>query len=477
MIKNIEQYLLKNYPVVWNVKIVPIGLLVVLLHILFFLAGYIVANPVAENDYFRSSSVYNLIYAGSVLFVILLFIYWLIQYNKHNGLRVYYPQSNISLYLEWLLIFVLCISFCFVSNSLSWGKETKWKTTISKQDAQKSQQIIERTYALLPNNEYNFEMGSDQTPLMVGNADVDRTRFDTRLFTYEESATTPEEPIEYIGPSLLYYSNHHYQSSDEAVSKIHQWLVAENKDSIRATIEAFLDLQKTHKLKTNVDVDTWMSIIYHPPLYPVSENNTISMFEDDYSSLYTSMNSLDGFYSIANGMYKEHSNKRWSYLIPIIIAMGLSVMVFSARATSGKSWVFALLSQGVLLFIFSLVIGFFSLINTNEENVNNRYITPIFWIGLFIILGVLLALKIKGGNAKERSKIYINLFIWYVPSIIPWLFYGYVVNSYTTFFYKGDSSEFIDLAHSMFVVNILVTLVTMFFIAMLVRKWKALPEG
>ena len=477
MIKKIQQYLLTNHPIIWNIKLVPMVLLIIAIQIIFFTFGYISTdNTINYGDRFFSE-LYFLVYAGSLLVGTLLFIFWLIRYNRNNGLKVFYPHTNLTLYLEWICIFVICIFIGFIPNSLSLGKSNKWKSAATQTEQEKVMQILNRSRALLPADTYYFELDKNQQPIMVGDANVDRTKFDTKLYNYEEDAVTPDNPIEYVGPSLLYFKDNmrsSYWRYDEAqVETVHQWLVTQNQDSIRATMQAFLDLHKKHNLKTNLDIDSWMTTVYNPPLYPVTE----TIADNDYNVVnyvnekYTQQDKLYSYYEKMGSNYEKNGFDRWYIIVTLTIAMGLSVLVFSSRVTSGKSWIFALLSAGVLIFAFSLLSGILALFDGGEFI---GIFMPLFWIGLFAIIGFVITLKVVNGRKKGKSNIYVNLGIWMIPALIPWIYQLFI---FIKMIGQDDiKSQITDYTYIMLFVNLIFTLIVMFPAVMLIRKWKALPE-
>lgn len=487
MIKRLNQYLLTNYPVIWNLKVIPVALLVAVVQIFLFTVGYLMTEVDMKNDssfYYRSAAdtFYYIIYAGAVLTAILIFIFWLIQYNRNNGLKAHYPQSNPSLYLEWISIFLLCSFICFTPNSLSLGKAAKKKSVISEQECKETMSIIRRTEALLPSYTYSFNLGEKQKPLRVGNANVDRTKFDTRLFNYEEGALTPENPIEYIGPSYLYYMDNDVYSYNKKsipeVEQVHRWLENQNRDSIEATLKAFLDLHKRHKLKTNVDLDYWMSLVYNPPLYPVDEDRTIQSNDYDVTNhiteKYVKYSNLESYYRSIENEYQDYEFKKWAILIAALMGLGFSMMVFSARFTSGRSWIFALLATGVIAFIFSIFTGIMALV---DYGVVSSILYPLLWLILLVVIGFAIALKVVNGKQKGRSNIYINIVLWLIPTVIPIIYYLYYYLRYTlTGNYQYYTSIYEDTAYIMLVITIIFSVIIMFPIIMLLRKWKALPE-
>lgn len=477
MFKNIQQYLLINHPIIWNIRIVPILLTVILSQVIFFLLGYMLTDNSPQYDSFISG-IYYLLYAGSLLVGTLLLIFWLMRYNRNNGLRAFYPFTTLQLYLEWVCIFIVCIAIGFLPYALQEGKSAKWQRVVSYKELKQSMDVLHKVSILIPTDEYKYELVGNQTPLMVGDAKVDRTKFDTKLYNYVEDADTPDNPIEYVGPSFLYAKdngrNAYWRYDRDAVEVVHGWLVNQNQDSIRATMDAFLELQKKHNFKTNLDTDYWMSIVYNPPLYPVKEliEGSHSIYNQQEYARYTQYYELFNYYQEIEKSYNKEESTNWQIIVVLTIAMGISLLIFSSRVTSGRHWIYALLTAGVLVFIYSILLGLCAIL----ESLGPTYLfVPIFWIGIFVAIVVALTIKLAGGSKKARSNIYLNLGIWMVPTIIP-LIYALYRMTYSIIFGKISSSEEDVIIFILLIVNMIAVIIAMFPIAMLIRRWKALPE-
>ena len=118
--KKINKYLLENYPLIWNTKIVLMVLILLGAHIAFYAAGFLsFSNPKDLNtyslfdNYFRNGALWI-----GILFSILTFILWLKSYFKQNAFKSFYPKTNKSLFMEFVWIFIIC--FMNISFYLSY---------------------------------------------------------------------------------------------------------------------------------------------------------------------------------------------------------------------------------------------------------------------------------------------------------------------------------------------------------------------
>ena len=127
MLKNIQKYLLLNYPLLWNTKIVPLSILLVLLNLIFFAIGF----KNGEIDFTETNNNYNynesepiLIFIG-VLISAMIIIIWLVYYFKNNAFKSFYPNENFGLFKEWLIIFSVAFLTALFSVSYYYAKEAQ----------------------------------------------------------------------------------------------------------------------------------------------------------------------------------------------------------------------------------------------------------------------------------------------------------------------------------------------------------------
>ncbi|WP_262147334.1 hypothetical protein [Chryseobacterium foetidum] len=117
-INKFNQFLLEKYPTVWNTKIVWMLSAGIVVHILFFIIGYLShINPMSlqtsnvTDDYFRDGII--LIH---LIISILMIVGWLIMMFRNNAFKNFYPNSKEKLFLQFVQYFVIifvCTTFYF----------------------------------------------------------------------------------------------------------------------------------------------------------------------------------------------------------------------------------------------------------------------------------------------------------------------------------------------------------------------------
>ncbi len=110
-INQFNRYLLEKHPTVWNTKIVWMLLAGIIIHLLFFIIGYVShANPASmqgmnvKNDYFKDGMIFI-----HLIISVLLIVAWLIMMFRNNAFKNFYPISRGRLFLQFVQYFVIIL--------------------------------------------------------------------------------------------------------------------------------------------------------------------------------------------------------------------------------------------------------------------------------------------------------------------------------------------------------------------------------
>ncbi|HCO66140.1 MAG TPA: hypothetical protein DIT04_00015 [Dysgonomonas sp.] len=111
----------------------------------------------------------------------------------------------------------------------------------------------------------------------------------------------------------------------------------------------------------------------------------------------------------------EKEDDRISLFILISFSMGISLMAFSFRITSGKSWLTALISIGVILIIF-MFITFITeaIVDGKLALIAFLLLTLLLFIGEIVFL---LHTIYKTNGNKRNTSVILNHLIWYIPAV------------------------------------------------------------
>lgn len=502
MIKKIQKYLLENHPLIWNIRFFPVLLIIITANLIFFGIGYLSTDTAfGSNDYNYYGDGLAVLYFASIVIGILILIGWLIHYMRNNAFKVYYPRKAVHIYLEWILCFIICVGIAFIPLSLTEGCNKKWRAASSLKDTEKALEIIGQAEMLLPRYTYSYEYRSyseQQQPIRIPDGmamNLDSLNLD--LYSFEQDVNGNLILKGYIGPSLLFYPEdyyHDYKTSSKILTekgkKIRQiktWLVNGEKEKIKALMEDYLELIKKHEAHTNLTADTWFDRIYHPPFFAIDSNSLIASRSISSSSYYYDD---DTYYTGENTPYVNEYNLKHGYekikdsytdtevvriitLISLCISLVISILIFSCRVTTIRKWLQAIVCVGVLQLLISFVTVLIA-INNHSESLYALCMLG-SWIVLFIAILVYGINKINNKENKGRSNILINIFIWLIPCIIPLLFF--IIHFFEFFDYDYRyGRHFEENIELMFWINIPVTVISMLFASLFIRKWKGLPD-
>ena len=275
--------------------------------------------------------------------------------------------------------------------------------------------------------------------------------------------------------------------------QVQNWLHQDNKAEVKKLMDNHLSLIREHDLATNLTLDKWFEIVYKAPEF--DEFLYIQPYLREYETD-NSYNSYDYVAKVGNGERKyskyfvqqdvlkdkydtvSEAHTDSFFNIEMILgflygAFGLSILIFSFRVTSGKSWLIAVVATGVI----NIVYGIFTAI----VGVGNMYA----YLILFTILGIIFYFFLIYFNKKnlQLSRIALNLFLWSFIGIIP-LIYFIIQEHYASKYdyrtgYSYNSPEYLWLREHtihMFSLNFIFAILTLFFLSKIIRNWKGISE-
>mgnify|MGYP001260776780 CR=1 FL=1 len=513
MIKKIQTYLLENYPLLWNIRIFPIGILILVVNLIFFALGYVFTDTSFNGkSYYRPlGGDLSLVYFASIVISIIIFVTWLIFYFRNNALKVYYPRRTSHVLLEWIICYILCIGITFIPRSLNAGSNYKWEVTTSVEEAEDALKIIYKAQQLMPYDMYSDKYDADKndTPIPVPeefkkNIKLDSANLSRYAFEYDKKNNIIIKG--YIGPSLLFYKARTYfyylecfgdslssVQMNKDINEVKLWLQNGDTTKIKSLMKDYMQLINKHKLKTSINTDQWFKRIYNPPFFQVDTSTVIlrsilssTLFWDDkryavntphptYETISAPLIEND---TLTDGYERIIQNRNYAEdfrvvtLFCLCLALALSILVFSYRVTGGRKWLKSLLFVGIFALCSSLLTALISQIGYSDDRL---FVMTIVcsWLLLFIITLGLLLYKVYSKAEKTKSNVAITISLWFIPCVFP-LIYALIAifldYNYREFLEKTLSIE------SMYWINLIVSVIAMVPASILVRKWKSLAE-
>jgi len=572
MIKKLNKYLLENHPVVWNTRLVWMLGILVAMHILFFIVGFMsYVSPVDLHDtsFFLSYFDSGFVWIG-VLLSILILILWMNQYFKHNAFKAHYPKSNFSLYKEFLIIFLISLLTITQYFSYTQGLKSRVSMLKSSDEVEKEIDLVNRVAPFtLQNNNYSYNNAS----YGQGNRCLEVPAFDSlvsedeflKLFISNKFKNgvwnlTPDDTVHYQkfkdslrSPLYKYnefnsiliqhfpqrknwkapedyktqepytgkmgYGNYAYTTAvaaaEEAtednsylkfnlnsiynycgvpfiydslkngefyVKETYDLLNKQKKDSIQLLLEDYLKLADEYEIGYRFKDKNWVDYVYNPPYYFVDyELSSPSRyseahkqyFKKDYVSHGDMKNTLVNLETAKSFVFNAYE-----FLICLYIALGISLLIFTFRMTSMRTWVISVVGSIVIYFVFFslfFLIGMF--LFKMEEN-----LAAILFFAFVFLFWLLAYSGILSGKRKRTSGVNFIWSIWTFPAVIPVLMSLYNMYLEQKYPYRYETFEHPHLIwirenwDLIFGINLILVFLFIFLILPIIKKWQAMAE-
>lgn len=122
-INKINKYLLERYPTIWNTKLVWMLGIAAVIHILFFVLGFVLFTNTALLHERGASSLFfeNGTVFFSVMITLILLVIWLSQLFKNNAFKNFYPTNRWRLFGQFFQYFIIILVSSTFYYSYSFG--------------------------------------------------------------------------------------------------------------------------------------------------------------------------------------------------------------------------------------------------------------------------------------------------------------------------------------------------------------------
>ena len=484
MFKNIQKYLLLHYPLLWNTKFVPMLIIGITFNILSFFFGYVDGKINFDSN--KNSNFEDIFIPFSIFIVIIIVIVWLVYYLKNNAFKSFYSKTKYSLFYEWFQVFF--IFFFLISFSIPYmlGKNLRERSYYSIEEATKKCEVISKSNMFIDGN-----FGPTKYRKVKDSEGYENDVYDDFIIF---------EGKKYDQYSLLNRSSYEFTliSNKDSINEfqIKKALVNNNTFLIKQLMSDYLKILNEHGLETNMNTDIWFSKVYknHPtfkdfiyihddiftegqaveaPYYDeYREERTLNK---KYSKYYIQHDILTHNYDKISSAYTNSLIDYEILLTLLYVAFALSIILFSFKVTSGKSWLIALVIVGVLNILFGIISIF---------QRRNDYLYPL--LCLITVLGIIIyfAVKYNESLGKGKSNIALNIILWTFTWIIPIIYFiviefnqndysvvqGKNQHYYSTYNWLSDHIAY------MFAINFITSVIILFFLSNVIRKWKGIAE-
>lgn len=504
MLKDIQKKLLLQYPLFWNTKFIPMIVVGISLYIIFFGLGYIDGTIDFSNRNNIDIQVSSILFG--ILFIVIILILWLVSYFRNNSLKSFYHKSKYSLFYEWLQIFIISCLLISFYIPFSIGKQLHQKSYYSLEETTNRCKIIGAANIFIDGNFEETEIDSMASGLIdsLGNKLLAQAVDEASYEVEANAGYTNKDYIIFNGKKYDQYSLLNRNTfgfsvltrEEDSINKIKvkNWLATDNSLEIKKLMNNYLNLIREHNLATNLTAEKWFEITYKAPsfdefLYITPYRNeyetsnsyrynnydtavAVAPDETKYSKYYIQQDILKDKYDMVSEAHTYNFIKFEILLGFLYGAFGLSILIFSFRVTSGKSWLIAIVFTGII----NIIYGVFTAI----AGVVNMYM----YLLLFTVLGIIFYFFFIYYNKKslQFSRIALNLFLWSFIGIIP-LVYFIVQEHYAkirNYNEEYNSPEYEWLRNHvihMFSINFIIAILLLFFLSKIIRNWRGISEN
>lgn len=523
MFKNIQKNLLLRHPLLWNTRMLPILAIAFALHIIFFVIGYIhgAIDFTPEPDEYVFDATTGIIVFFSIAISVLIFIFWLVYYTRNNAFKSFYPKSSLSLFKEWLIIFLVCVLNSAYFGSYLFGEDVRARGYFSEEEFSRRITVISMASlfvdgSFIDNGDYYEEVNGEQ---------------ELKHRDYFEYAGRRYPLKSLLNKSLSTFTYQEGNKDSLNQVRVKKWLVQDQKDSVLWVMKEFDKIAKEHGAKGNIKPEKWLDITYKAPDfsdyitvgriprygrddsssrfghndsyrtetvmvdttfvggYNVSEIDTISndikVIDNRtmvFPKFYVPLKQMEDSYSDISRAYTSPHVDTGFLLGVLYFALCFSLVIFSFRVTSGRDWIIALLAFGVT----ALITGIFQISVTSTIGYAYRvhYQDNFYFMLWLLIVAVLLILFLRQKSTKGRSAIFLNIVLWLCPWVIVSLFaiikdFMYVDDPEGNTVWKlSPTGQWIDDNFDLIMfTNILVIIIFMLFMTKAIRRWKGIAEA
>jgi hypothetical protein len=503
MFKDIQKKLLLKHPLLWNTKFVPMIFVGIFIHLIFFGLGY------ADGTIDFSNRTKIDIQAISILFgiilIIIIVILWLVNYFKNNGLKSFYSKSKNSLFYEWLQIFIIGLFLISFYIPFSIGKQLHQKSYYTLEETTKRCETISLADIFIDGSFGNTKLDSVLKSKLTEEQHSEFINKEVELYRDTNFYYFYKDHIEFNGKkynqfSLLNRNTFEFSVISEAQDslnkiKVQNWLYQDNKNEVKNLMANYLKLIKEHNLTTNLTLEKWYEITYKAPLFEeflyiqpyfkeFEAKKTFRYddyettfeetdYENKYSKYFIQQDVLKSKYDIVSDAHTNNFIEIEMILAYLYGALGFSILVFSFRVTSGKSWLIGVVTAGIINMVYGVI--------TVVTNTSILY----FYLILFTITGIIAYFTIIYYYKKslQLSRIALNLVLWSFTTIIPIVYFliqEYYLRKEVQFGYNYISKEYEWLrehVNEMFTINFILSIFFLFLISKIIRNWKGIAEN
>ncbi len=500
----------------WNTKAVFLLPLALIIHVLFYLAGFIYFIDIDElwqHYHFKEENVTMI----SVLFSTLIIIIWLVFYLRNNPFKSFYTLGRGYMFKEFVLIFI--IFFSTATFFLSYKQGLYDNVDLKTQDINIAK---EATLINLSAHFIAFDYSNFDAYGCCDSIEARRVR-DSIETEYEKTLTpkelriyqlkkreaernlvdTVEDPhsyMHYCKREIEFYSptkEGHLLNEEELNQIAHSWLKNGRKDSLQQLFTHLLSICDKYGAIYNFDPKAQINECFNDDEFTVNKTlyrysvdstnyyreNDYGEYNDDYDEQVRNYLKTYEFIHIINlndalNRINTVRHSFWDvgiFMVWLYYSFGLTILLFSFRVTRLKHWFMGAVGIGLWTILLTLIaVGF----HLNKQ-------LPVLLLLIGIIVSIVGILYIVNRKKKLLSGIIYNWMLWFMPFVLPLIFVAIEINTD----YNCHLKEFKETTNCQInywintnwvlinSTNMVLVIALIFFVFIpLVRKWQSNPD-
>ncbi|MES2862753.1 MAG: hypothetical protein V4666_01410 [Bacteroidota bacterium] len=488
MFATIQKQLLLKYPLLWNTKFIPMVIIGLAMNLIYFFIGY--ADGTLDFTKYHDSDLDFTFFSFSVLISLIILILWLVSYFKNNSFKRFYTKSNSALFFEWIQIVIIVLLLSMFYFPFEYGKQLHKRNYFSEEVAKKRCETISSADFFIDGSFEEAEIDSVRSVLNDTTINGEYKGVERVYLDYVTIYGKRYSPSALINRNVAEFSLSTREQDSVRELKIRKFLATNNTFEVKKLMRNYFTILREHKLLTNLTEDKWFEATYNYPEFkkyelinpksPLNKSDAYAYAESyseygyadpnkTYSGNYIEHNVLKDNYREISGAYTSSVFEIEPILVLFYCVFGFSMLIFSFRITSGKSWLIALVSYG----IFNIIVGIFA-------GLSGDFITYpiILLLSFLVVVGYFLSIVIAK-KTKSKTMVFLNLIIWLFGGLIPTIYMTYMECYRKNVDYNYDDPHYNflkDNVTTMLALNVLFVIVVMFFMSRTIRTWKGISE-
>jgi hypothetical protein len=455
MLKKINNYLLVNYPLLWNTKVFIVLGVSILAHIVFFLIGY--ASFFNIRQIYMEQEMYAFFAKFQVmmyitLVIVLAILIWLIFYLRNNAFKNFYPISVNYLRKEFLIVWFILFSLSTTYFSYAYGKHKITLHLTKHLNPLEDIKIINQAKCFLPFEMDPFESNNscdsiqwrdsinNLTNYLPKNNDScydyspkyeTESEYDEAVATEMASelpANSYEQKMREVSYSYLNFCSNQYHfyldsNNTEVYSEnAKKWLKNKDKAAIKQCLTAYFNIMAKYETKYNANVDTLVNWCFEDTLYTVNNTLNNSAYYNDYGK-YLPLNTIESSF-LENAIESVVTERNKSFIdlfeweLFFYFSLSMSFMLMMFRLTRLKPWLISIVGLGIWSIIFAILGQFL--------DKNTQYV----FLGLSFFALFYAIYLIQKKKRKMMAAIWLNWFVFSMLAIFPLLIFIIKENTY-----------------------------------------------